>query len=201
MTRSFAGRSTQRCEGLRTARARFLATELGSIQAVVMDLSGRQQRYRAAVPNNAMRGSMFRQAALMIALTLVPAVASAQQHQHDAPKKPQHEHTTAVRPSDHTNFVQLLMEKRVELKLTEEQITKLENASAKMTKLHAEMKKTGAKYDHSADNKMHDELLAIFTEEQLVKIRPLMKAHIEGKCDASADKQCKLEAPKKTSIQ
>ena len=143
---------------------------------------------------------MFKKAAIALALILFPAVASAQHHQHsDAAKKAQHDHAKAA-SAEHVNFPQLLMEKRAELKLTDEQIAKLEDISARMAQHHAEMKKAGAKHDHAAGSKLHDELLAIFTEDQLAKVRPLMKDHMAGKC-AAEDKECKVEAKKKAPVQ
>jgi hypothetical protein len=145
---------------------------------------------------------MLRNAALTIALVLLPAIASAQEHSHtDAAKKAHHDHA-AVQAGGHVDFAQVLMKNKAELKLTEEQITKLEDLSAKMTKHHAEMMKSGAKpVEHTADSKLHEELMAIFTEEQRAKIHPLMKQHMEGVCAKSEDKQCKMDAHKKMEIQ
>ncbi len=142
---------------------------------------------------------MVRKAIFTLALLLFPAVASAQHHQHsDVAKKAQHDHAKAA--AEHANFPQMLMEKRAELKLTDEQVAKLEDVAAKMAQHHAEMKKAGAKHDPAAGSKLHDELLSIFTEDQLVKIRPLMKDHMAAKC-AAEDKECKVEAKKKAPVQ
>ena len=144
---------------------------------------------------------MLRKAALTIALTLLPAIASAQQHSHgDAAKKQSHEHSTAEM-SGQGDFAHFLMEKRAELKLTEEQIAKLEDISARMAQHHAQMKKAGAKPDQAAGTRMHEELMSIFTEEQLVKIRPLMKEHMEAMCGTGEEKQCKVHTSKKAPIQ
>ena len=133
---------------------------------------------------------MLRNAALTLALLLLPAVATAQHTHGDAAKKTDHPAHASAEAKAHVHLPELLMQKRTELNLTDEQVAKLEDVSAKMVQHHAEMKKAGAKHDTSVQSKLHEELLSIFTEEQLTKIRPLMKQHMEGKC-AADDKQCK----------
>lgn len=127
---------------------------------------------------------MIKRFALVLALALMPSAAMAQQHDHAR------EAVTAK--TEHKNFVRELIAAKADLKLTATQVTKLEALAVKMDEMHAKMgEKHEAKADHAAhggaktDNhadvrhKMHTDLMAVFTEEQLVKIRPLMKAHHE----------------------
>lgn len=131
--------------------------------------------------------------AFLIALALLPGSALAQQHDHAKAE--------AAKPAaGHMNFARELVAAKADLKLTAEQIKKLEVFAVKMDDMH---KKMAAHGDHAktmthgdaatsehkmhgdaanAEHKMHADLLAIFTEEQLVKVRPLMKAHME-KCE------------------
>ena len=143
---------------------------------------------------------MFRQAAIAIALTLLPVAASAQEHQHNetaTAKKAEHSHMSTAKPGEHVNFAQLIVQKRAELKLTDEQVAKLEDVSAKMAQHHAAMAKPGAPKADEADHaKMHDSLMSIFTEEQAVKVRELMKQHKEH-CDMGGEKECKMDTAKK----
>jgi choline dehydrogenase-like flavoprotein len=145
---------------------------------------------------------MLRKVAFTIALTLLPAVASAQEHNHPATTtKTQHEHAAAAKTGEHMNFVQMVMAKRAELKLTDEQIAKLEDASAKMAKHHAAMEKSDVKPSEADRSKMHEELMSIFTEEQAVKVKEMMKQHMAGMCAMGEDKQCKMESKKKEQLQ
>ena len=146
---------------------------------------------------------MLRQAAIAIALTLLPVAASAQEHQHSqtatAKKTEQHSHTTTTKHGEHVNFAQLIMQKRAELKLTEEQVAKLEDVSAKMEQHHAAMGKPVAPKATEADHaKMHESLMSIFTPEQTVKVNDLLKQHKE---QCGEEKECKLDAAKKKAVQ
>ena len=147
---------------------------------------------------------MLRQAAIAIALTLLPVAASAQEHKHGetaTAKKAEHSHTTTMKHSEHVNFAQVIMQKRAELKLTDEQVAKLEDVSAKMEQHHAAMGKPGAPKATEADHaKMHESLMSIFTEEQAVKVRDLMKQHKEH-CGMGEEKECKMDANKKKAVQ
>jgi hypothetical protein len=60
----------------------------------------------------------------------------------------------------------------------------LEAFSVKMDEHHKNMAAHHAKAADAEkmEGKMHSDLLAVFTEEQLVKVRPLMKAHMD-KCE------------------
>jgi len=150
---------------------------------------------------------MLRQAAIAIALTLLPVVASAQEHQHGTTtttttttQKTEHSHASTAK-HEHVNFAQLIMQKRAELKLTDEQVTRLEDVSAKMEQHHAAMGKPGAPKATEADHaKMHDSLMSIFTEEQAVKVRELMKQHKE-QCGMNGEKECKLDTAKKKPLE
>lgn len=114
---------------------------------------------------------MFRKFAFALALTLLPAAAMAQEHQHHAPAAKKHEHK-----AEHKMFPQQLIEMRTELKLTDEQVTKLKALSVKMEEHH----KTMGKPEHADDEgKLHVELLKIFNEEQRKKVVPLMRAHMD----------------------
>ena len=129
---------------------------------------------------------MIKRFALALALVLLPGAAMAQHHDH-AKKE-------AVKPAaEHMNFARELIAAKADLKLSDEQITKLEAFAVKMDEHHKKMgdhhAKAAAKSADDAvkaESKMHTDLLAIFSEEQLVKVRPLMKAHME-KCEHMKD--------------
>lgn len=126
---------------------------------------------------------MIKRIVLALALVLLPGAAMAQHHDH-AKKE-------AVKPAaEHMNFARELIAAKADLKLSEEQVRKLESFAIKMDEHHKKMgEHHAAKADAQAgeaamkaEGKMHTDLLAIFTEEQLVKVRPLMKAHMD-KCE------------------
>jgi hypothetical protein len=130
---------------------------------------------------------MIRKFVLALALLMVPGAAMAQHHEHAKP---------AAAKTEHVNFAQELIAAQADLKLTAEQIKKLEVFSAKMDEMHKKMaaQHTSAE-GHAAhgtaahdEGKMHAELLKLFSEEQLTKVRPMMKAHME-KCEMMKDKQ------------
>jgi hypothetical protein len=149
---------------------------------------------------------MIKRFALVLALALMPSAVMAQHHDHAK---------EAAKPkAEHMNFAKELMAAKADLKLTAEQVTKLEALSVKMDEMHAkmaEMHKGGGEHAahgaakpadaaHSGDHaqmegKLHADLLAVFTEEQLVKVRPLMKAHME-KCEMMMGGQKKAEQHK-----
>jgi len=128
---------------------------------------------------------MMKRFVLLCALALLPSAAMAQQHDH-AKAKP---------AAAHANFVRELIAAKAELKLTDEQITKLESLSVRMDEMHAKMgemhaKMSSAGADSAArsdartahaqmEGKLHADLLAVFTEAQLTKVRPMMKAHMD----------------------
>lgn len=144
---------------------------------------------------------MMKRLALVLALALLPSAAMAQQHQHQQAKP-------EVGKAEHMNFARELIAAKADLKLSAEQVTKLEAFSAKMDEMHKKMAAmhkdsaqahaahgdTTMKHGNMAEmeGKMHADLLAIFTEEQLVKVRPLMKAHME-KCEQMMSGQKKAE--------
>lgn len=129
---------------------------------------------------------MLKRVVLALAFVMLPGAAMAQHQEHT--KK------DAAKPAaEHMNFARELIAAKAELKLTADQIVKLEAFSAKMDEHHKMMGAHHAKADAKAEAKtsddaakaemkMHTDLLAIFTEEQLVKVRPLMKAHMD-KCE------------------
>ena len=130
---------------------------------------------------------MLRKFVIALALMFLPTVAFAQEHQHHGAAK-KHEHHMK---GEHKDFAQHLIEKRADLNLTDAQIEKLRALSAKMGEHHKAMTKA-AKHDTKAESSLHGELMAIFTEEQLEKVRPLMKAHMDAMC-GGAQKHCKVE--------
>jgi hypothetical protein len=116
---------------------------------------------------------------LALALAFVPSAALAQHHEHSKP--------TTAKPAAHSNFARDLIAAKTDLKLTAAQITRLEAVAVRMDEMHkhpaqhAEHAKS--KEDHGqSEEKLHADLMSIFSEEQLVKVRPLMKAHME-KCE------------------
>lgn len=162
---------------------------------------------------------MLKRIAFLSVLLLLPSAAMAQDHPHAAPQT-KHDHAAAA--GEHAHFPQLLIQKRAELQLTEEQIVKLEAISAKMAAHHkamsehhdkmaehhekmkteqAEMKSMkhdGMKHD-KPEAAMHDELFSIFTPEQLEKVKPLMKEHMASMCASEGGEHCKM-MEKKTKM-
>lgn len=114
---------------------------------------------------------MVRKALFVMALLLVPGAAMAQNHDHHAAKP--------AAKAEHGNFAKELIALKADLKLSDEQITKLEALSVKMDEMHKKMADHHAKASESAksEDKMHADLLAVFNEEQIVKVRALIKAH------------------------
>lgn len=128
---------------------------------------------------------MIKRTALMFALALLPSAAMAQQH----------DHGKAMPAAAHANFARELIAAKADLKLTDEQVTKLDALAVKMDEMHAKMGEMHGKMSAGAahqgaqadaktahaqmEGKMHADLLAIFTEEQLTKVRPMMKAHMD----------------------
>ncbi len=134
---------------------------------------------------------MLKKFVIALALVLLPGVAAAQQHAHDA-----HSAHAAAR-KEHANFAQQLIAAKADLKLTAEQVQKLEAISVKVDEMHKKMEKEQVKADAHASHmaspevqNLHNELMKVFTEEQLVKVHALMKADMEkeghGKADAKA---------------
>lgn len=77
-------------------------------------------------------------ALLAVALTVVPAVARAQEHQHEMKQDTQAQHMHMMM-QQHEQFVQSLVDKRAELSLTADQVTKLEAFKTKMAAHHKAM--------------------------------------------------------------
>lgn len=129
---------------------------------------------------------MIKRIALALALVMLPGAAMAQHHDHAKP--------VAKSVAEHMNFARELIAAKAELKLTDDQIKKLEAFAVKMDEHHKKMESHhAAKVDAKAgddavkaESKLHTDLLAVFTEEQLVKVRPLMKAHMD-KCQHMKD--------------
>ena len=122
---------------------------------------------------------MIKQSLLLLSFALLPSAALAQHHDH-----PQQEAKAA-----HSNFARELIAAKADLKLSDEQIKKLEGFALKMDEMHKKMEhhaaKTEAKSEADAiktESRLHTDLLAIFNEEQLAKVKPLMKAHMD-KCE------------------
>jgi hypothetical protein len=129
---------------------------------------------------------MIKRIALALALVMLPGAAMAQHHDHAK---------AAAKPAaEHMNFARELIAAKADLKLTDDQIKKLESFAVKMDEHHKKMESHHpAKADAKAaadvvkaEVKLHTDLLAVFTEEQLVKVRPLMKAHMD-KCEHMKD--------------
>lgn len=135
---------------------------------------------------------MFKQTVIALAFTLVPGMAMAQHHQHDAAKKEHHGHDKVA--EHHKDFAQQLIEKRAQLKLTDAQVGKLHALSAKMSAHHKAMG-ADAQADADAEEQMHGELLKVFTKEQLKQVHPLLLQHIKEVCGGDKDGQCKIEKP------
>lgn len=77
-------------------------------------------------------------ALLAVALTVVPAMARAQEHQHEMKQDTQAQHMHMMM-QQHEQFVQSLIDKRAELNLTADQVTKLEAFKTKMAAHHKAM--------------------------------------------------------------
>lgn len=126
-------------------------------------------------------GDMKKVMLVALALVILPGAAMAQHGDHAK------SHATAKVSTEHLNFAQELIAAKAELKLTDAQIAKLQIFSKQMDDHHKNMDAHHQKAESHADaakmeSKLHTDLLAVFTEEQLAKVRPLMKAHID-KCE------------------
>jgi hypothetical protein len=125
---------------------------------------------------------MMKRVVLALVLALLPSAAMAQHHDH-AKKE-------AAKPAaEHMNFARELIAAKADLKLTDDQVKKLEAYAVKMDDHHKKLDGHHAKVDAKtadatakAEARLHSDLLAVFTEEQLVKVKPLMKAHLD-KCE------------------
>jgi hypothetical protein len=127
--------------------------------------------------------TMLRRIVLALVFVLLPGAAMAQHHDHA--KK------DAAKPAaEHMNFARELIAAKADLKLTEDQVKKLEAFAAKMDDHHRKMADHHADGAAKAEAKLHADLMAIFTEQQLVKVKPLMKAHMD-KCEHMKDAQKK----------
>lgn len=143
---------------------------------------------------------MFRKLLVALAFTFVPAVAMAQQHQHQDTAAKKHGHMMKMEhKGEHKDFAQQLIDKRADLNLTDAQVAKLRELSVKMVEHHKAAAK-GANMDADAEGTMHVELLKIFNEEQLKQVRPLMHAHMMSMKCMDDDKQCKMEKMSKHKV-
>ena len=116
-------------------------------------------------------------------LLAVPQLLQAQHHQHPAPKK----QTSVEGHAD--NPARALIAARAELKLTDEQVKKLEAIVLRMDAHHKSMrvnhgdaaKHESAKHEAAkAEDQIHKDFFAIFTKEQLPKVKEVMAAHHAG---------------------
>ena len=131
---------------------------------------------------------MIKKLVLTAAFLFVPAAAMAQHHTgHHAPA-----HSGAAGVSEHKDFAVQLIEMRAELKLTDVQVAKLRDLSAKMAEHHKSMGKD-AERDAAAEELMHSKLRAVFNAEQLKKVNVLMAKHVAEVCGGNGtDGACKL---------
>jgi hypothetical protein len=125
---------------------------------------------------------MIKRFIFAIALALLPTAAMAQHHDYPKHEGPKHHAANGAH-----NYALELIAAKADLKLTDEQIKKLEVFAVKMDEMHNKLDHHSAKPEAKAEAakaelKLHDDLFAIFTEEQSVKVRPLMKAHMD-KCE------------------
>jgi hypothetical protein len=171
---------------------------------------------------------MLKRIAFLFALLLMPSAVMAQ----NQPQEKKHDHAAAA--SEHKSFPQLIIQKRADLNLTDEQVAKLEAISVKMAAHHkamaehhdnmaehhqqmkakqaekaemkAEMKADKAEMKHDAmqhnamsEEQLHDEFFAIFTPDQLAKVKPLMKEHMDALCASEGEggEHCKMMEKKK----
>ena len=121
---------------------------------------------------------MIKKVIFALALVMLPTAAMAQHHDHGAKQE----------ANVHAEFIKQLVALKADLKLTDQQIKKIEAFSLKMEAMH----KNGADHHAKPDaaktaEKLHAELLDIFTEEQQQKIGALIKANI-GKHNKSEHK-------------
>jgi hypothetical protein len=128
-----------------------------------------------------MLDDMMKRMMLAFALMLLPTAAMAQHADHAKA------HDAAKPSAGHMNFAQELIAAKADLKLSAAQIQKLEVFSARMDEHHRKMAAHhGETMSHEEmakmESKMHTDLFAVFTEEQLVKVRPMMKVHMD-KCE------------------
>lgn len=115
-----------------------------------------------------------------LALLTVPQAARAQHHDHAAAPG-------AVAKAHTENPARALIAARAELELTDVQVKKLEAIALRMDAHHKSMgggrKAHGSAAHHEvgqSERQIHKDFLAIFTEEQLPKVKQVMAAHHAG---------------------
>ena len=122
---------------------------------------------------------MIKRIVFALALVMLPTAAMAQHHDHGAKQE-----ATNV----HAEFIKQLIALKADLKLTDQQIKQIEAFSVKMEAMHKNAADHHAKPDAAKTaEKMHADLLSIFTDEQQQKISALIKAHM-GKHKDKHDK-------------
>lgn len=121
-----------------------------------------------------------------LALLALPQAARAQQHhEHAAPK--------AAAKAHMENPARTVIGARAELKLTDDQVKKLEAIALRMDAHHKSMSGGHGASAHGAgahgadkhemgksENQIHKDFFAIFTEDQLVEVKKVMAAHHAG---------------------
>src|SRR5688500_10786013 len=116
---------------------------------------------------------MVKKFILACAFLFIPTAAMAQQHTgHHSPT-----HAGSASAGEHKDFALQLIEKRAELKLTDVQVTKLRELSAKMAEHHKSMGKDAEK-DAEMEELMHSKVRAVFDKEQLRKVEAMLVKHV-----------------------
>ena len=128
---------------------------------------------------------MFKKLLMALALTMLPAAAMAQDHSAHHGKasdaKPATDAHAAMR-KQHEGFLHYVVTQRDALKLTADQVKKVEAYAKKVEDHHKEEAAdaaAGHKVDAAHEKKMHDDFLLIFTDAQKAQIKVLQQKYRE----------------------
>lgn len=144
---------------------------------------------------------MIRRIAVTLALVLLPAAAMAQQPKHPATASTAAHMDHQAMLKQHEDFLQSILAKRGELKLTDAQVKQLKEFDEDMAEQHEKMMKAeakAAKHELQEDS-MHQQLMAIFTPAQRQQVEAMMKEHMKSlkDCkDANGKAQCSMDMGK-----
>lgn len=120
---------------------------------------------------------MIKRMMLVVGMMLVPMLPGAAMAQHAGHHDAKHKEAVSA------NFADQLIHTIPDLKLTPTQITKLQAIGVRMEALHKEMQSNhhpDAATKAARDKKeaqIHEDLLAVFTKDQVAKVEALLQAH------------------------
>lgn len=138
---------------------------------------------------------MFKKTLMVLALTMLPAAAMAQDHSAHHGKasdaKPVPDAHAEMR-KQHEGFLHYVVTQRAALKLTAEQVAKVEAYAKKVEDHHKEEAAhaaAGHKVDAAHEKKMHADFELIFTDAQKAQLKVLKQKFREA-CVPNSGKTC-----------